>query len=560
MIKFILGLLLTPTLAMAALSDVDRAEMAERNILKNGGFENGKGSWTASGGSFAIASSGSNLLMGKASATWDSGSASQVLSSSVTIPNGLKGRPGVAFCNFLTPSGAATHTIQAYDGSTVLSSTSIVSSTLPIVSAATFLFPSSGSISLRVVSVAADEPSITIDDCYLGPSENVLGVLAKPQDVYSVFVDNPGTPVVARQNASWVSSITDNGVGDITLNFVAGIFSEVPNCTCTTYSSTDDRHCQISQNTAPSTTALRLITESTSAVNDDQDIVVSCQKSGTDAVQPAFKADQVANSWSGYHDNTCSWSRSNTAYGDPTADASCALVERTNRNFGTVSTSGSVLPAITFTPKKAGRYFVCAQAKSDPGANTENMRLWDGTTTIAEVELGAADGMSNASMCGIYNASSTSAVTLSIQTKANSGTITIVTNIAASAIEWSIFAIDQSLPAPAIAQDVMSSSSGRVKMASARISYSGGTPSVGSAQDGSWVSSVTDNGTGDATLVIPAGVFSEAPRCSCTTESANAVFCRIRATPTTTAVRVVATSDSGAASDETMHVVCIGAP
>jgi hypothetical protein len=148
-------------------------------------------------------------------------------------------------------------------------------------------------------------------------------------------------------------------------------------------------------------------------------------------------------SWSGYHDQTCSWARTSAAYGDPTADASCALVERTNKNFGTVSTSGGVLPAITFTPTKKASYHVCATAKIlNSAAGTDNeLRLWDGTTVIAEVETYeyVINNIISVPICGIYKATSTSAVTLSLQTKAASNTITIASNATSiSSVEWTV--------------------------------------------------------------------------------------------------------------------------
>jgi hypothetical protein len=148
-------------------------------------------------------------------------------------------------------------------------------------------------------------------------------------------------------------------------------------------------------------------------------------------------------SWAGYHDNTCQWPRTNTSYGDPTADASCALVERTNRNFGTVSTSGGVLPAITFTPTKKARFHVCATAKvsSSTLAADMNLKLWDGTTVIAEAEAYeyVASNLIHIPICGEYTTTSLSPVTLSLQTKSTAGAVNIGSNAAnASSLEWSI--------------------------------------------------------------------------------------------------------------------------
>lgn len=151
-------------------------------------------------------------------------------------------------------------------------------------------------------------------------------------------------------------------------------------------------------------------------------------------------------SWSGYHDNTCTWTRTNTSYGDPATDATCALVERKNNNFGTVTSVAGLLPGITFTPNRPAWYWVCAQAKgfNSTLAQAVDMRLWDGTTTIAEsenVQQVAANGMTF-QMCGLYKAASTAAVTLSVQVKSTANQVSISANAAnASALEWTLVQI-----------------------------------------------------------------------------------------------------------------------
>lgn len=167
---------LNPILAGAALSDFDRQELAVKNWLApyNSGFESGKAKWTASGGTLAAVTSGTNLLVGKGSATWDSGSAAQTLTSqTITIEKGYYGQNCEAGIVAQTPSGTATHTVQAYDGTNILVSATIVSSTTPRLNTVNFPCPQSGTVALRLVSVAADEPLIAIDDAYLGLARNV---------------------------------------------------------------------------------------------------------------------------------------------------------------------------------------------------------------------------------------------------------------------------------------------------------------------------------------------------------------------------------------------------
>lgn len=162
--------------ASMALTPVDKQDVASKNILVNGGFESGKSKWTASGGTFAVTSS--SPMIGNSHATWDSGSASQTLTSTaIAIPDGFKSLNGVASCLIEVPTGTATHKLQAYDGTNVVVEQTIHATGKARVSS-NFILPSSGNISLRLISVASDEPSIKIDDCHidLADSRNTSNV------------------------------------------------------------------------------------------------------------------------------------------------------------------------------------------------------------------------------------------------------------------------------------------------------------------------------------------------------------------------------------------------
>lgn len=164
-------LLLLSSLAFGAVSTSDRA-LIERgdNLLKNGGFESGKSNFTASGGTFAVTTTAANIGKGSVSGSWNSNGAAQTLTSTaVAIPAGLYGRNGVASC--IIQGAGATHTLQAYDGTNILASQTITSQAEYARTSVNFIFPSSGNISLRLVSVAADEPTVYVDDCYLGPAD-----------------------------------------------------------------------------------------------------------------------------------------------------------------------------------------------------------------------------------------------------------------------------------------------------------------------------------------------------------------------------------------------------
>lgn len=151
-----------------------------QNLLGNSGWEVNVAAWTASGGTYTRNTTAANVAKGVGSASWDSNGAAQTfLSTAVAIPVGLYGKAGLAYCYVQTPSGTATHSLGVYDGSTVLQSSNVTSSTsFAQVSVISFTFPTSGNIQLRFLSVNANEPTIYIDDCFIGVLP--VGVLANP--------------------------------------------------------------------------------------------------------------------------------------------------------------------------------------------------------------------------------------------------------------------------------------------------------------------------------------------------------------------------------------------
>jgi len=575
--------------ANASLNDVDKTQIFNKNLLKNGGFENGKQYWTASAGTFAVTTS--SPMVGLMHATWDAAASANTLTSTSTlIPVGMYGRNGVASCVFTTASGTATHTIQAYDGSNILSSATITSSTTPTRASVNFVMPSSGSLSLRVYA-NADEPSVAVDDCYLGPSEGYNtgnSAAVSGWTAYTPTFTGLGTVVSSEFEWRRVGDLLEvrgraatgtTTAAEARLSFPTGLTS-VTRANGIQIAGTYGRGAVGAQ-------GLYVLVESavtyftfgiqtgaaTMLTKQDGNAILGTGETFTlfasvRIVQWAgstdvFTPDKLANSWSGYHDATCSWARTNTAYGDPTADASCALVERTNINFGTVSTSGSVLPAITFTPSRAGRYYVCATATvtNSTAGQTGAIKLWDGTTTIAErdtYEVGAAMGIS-VPICGVYVASNTSAKTLSLQTKASSGAINITTVAAASVVEWSIFQIDQSFPMPLMANSVTSSSSGVVRTEAGRITCSASSSIV--SQLGNWIASVGNVSAGACVVTFVANTFSAAPYCHMTEVSSNpSAVLGINTVSSSSVTTDCDAASSGAdCTSTTYEIMCTGA-
>jgi len=96
------------------------------------------------------------------------------------------------------------------------------------------------------------------------------------------------------------------------------------------------------------------------------------------------------------------------------------------------------------------------KAEVDVASEVGSLRLWDGTTVIDEEEFEHnANSTLTVPLGGIFNvASAGSAITLSVQSKAGTGNITMRTMNGGSttqgAIEWTIFPLDGQMPAPVI--------------------------------------------------------------------------------------------------------------
>lgn len=277
-------------------------------------------------------------------------------------------------------------------------------------------------------------------------------------------------------------------------------------------------------------------------------------------------------SWSGYHATDCAWTTSSASFADPAADASCTFTERTNRNFGTVTSAGSKLPGIVFTPPSAGRYYVCAlaQASNSTSSNYSAYSLTDGTTEIAQ---GSSRYPNIVSMpiCGIYNVSAVASITIKIQFKSIAGGNATIDGASSNAIEWSIYALDQPFPAPVLVGSITSNSVGAERIE--RLQFGGGasgglatsactsSPCTIAAQTGSWISGVTRGSAGSYTATIASGMFSSVPYCWGNAGLFGVVtggFANVNAT-STTQININAYSNAGTTlTDNVITLFCMG--
>lgn len=613
----IAALLFFTNTASAGLNDVDKAYLPSLNIMSNPGFELGKLGWSASGGTFSLVTSGSNLLIGGVSSTWDSGSAAQTLTSSaITIPHGLKSKNGIGYCTIQTPSGTASHKIQVYDGTNVVAETNVFSSASPVKSGINFIMPSSGTVAIRILSVASDEPLIAIDDCYLGEANNIgqssSAILVGESyfagttnctgwtrtsttvGALSTDADCPGPTIVYQNLGTWQTTDADLPRQTIN-NLPSGVYRAhfwAPTLIGTSASmalaiNDGTTTCEASQgsNDTAATTgqSVSCVFSYTNQANRSFELYVASSAGAvtvsngvtTPRISTKFwlekypsGADQtyfpslVSASWSGYHDSDCSWSTTSTSYTDPAADGTCTFTEVYNQNFGTVASTGAKTPGINFTPGRIGRYFVCADFLGSVASGESRYQLLDGATVISQTSNAeTAATKSGMSLCGVVVASSIASKDVKIQVAVTAGTNTLTGQTASPtvrSINWSIFQIDQQFPTPVIVNSVQNSRTTATNICSAYITNAG-TPTISRA-DGSCISSATDNGTGDTTLNFAAGTFSGAPNCAVTSETAAGAKCYISSSTaaSSSVVRTQCVNSGEAAADANHTVICIG--
>lgn len=140
------------------------------NLITNPDFEKTPvdSGWTASAGTVMGVTVGANFSgLGKKSISWTpAGSSNTLVSTAATIPNGLFGAKGSLSIFYKTTSSA--YKLQLWNGTTVLKETTIAASSTfkQIELPQGFIFPSSGTVALRILS--GDTTPIYLDKAYGG--------------------------------------------------------------------------------------------------------------------------------------------------------------------------------------------------------------------------------------------------------------------------------------------------------------------------------------------------------------------------------------------------------
>lgn len=585
----------------ATLNNVEKAQMLEKNILFNPGFENGKQAWTTSyggSGAFSIATSGSNLLTGGGSAYWDAAADTQIfLNAGVAVSNGLKSRNGVVACKILTPSGTATHTLEAYDGSNILGSVTIVSSTVPTYNYTNFIFPSSGSVYIRL-QAHADEPMIAIDDCFMGDASEVnISNVSQNTFIGSAYIDttascqwtrantalgafgtdtdcpgptverNPGPGTIQTTDADLPRFTVNNlppGEYEVTIGAQAGMsgggafnMMAITDGSVTvgrgssdttlnggdyavvighfTYSTAGNRTFELYGSSASGT--LNIINTGTSQRVTFRIIRFPLQS------EIAYTTDQSDYGWTAYTP-TGSWS-TNTTY--------TGFHRRVNGNLEL-----DIKVAVAGAPTSAS-----LTVNLPTGLTIDTTKLTDSTAAIASLDstVNIRDAGTDL-FTGIAAYNSTTSI--AILKDDGDGTLSAVTQ--AAPMTWAsgdfasikvtgipIVGWQTTTRAPQLVNSVVSPSNGVERITRVFVTNSG-TPTV-TSQSGNWVSSLTDGGAGITTVNFVAGTFSAAPTC---TVSAKTLIPFISTNPSTSSLVVTTTNSGGTPGDSDFSVLCVG--
>jgi hypothetical protein len=116
----------------------------------------------------------------------------------------------------------------------------------------------------------------SMESQFLGAMPNVVkGAVPNMREYWARIDATSGTPTIAYSYGAWISSITDNGAGDATLNFVSGICTQEPICQVTPLRVASHNVCA-GQSSIPTTSNLRVWTDDCNGVYADWGFSIYC--------------------------------------------------------------------------------------------------------------------------------------------------------------------------------------------------------------------------------------------------------------------------------------------
>ena len=612
----LLGLLLTSFSAFAAITEVDRSEFPTKSILKDSGFETGKAAWSTSGSTISIVTSGSNLLYGKASATWDASATTMTLTSAaVTVPKGLYGQNGEASVVIQTPSGTATHLLQVIASGNTLVSGTVLSSTLPVKTSLNFVFPTSGTIQVRLMS-QADEPLIAIDDFYLGKATNI-GTVSQATLYGGISYPSAASCLWSITNSAFSNFATDNDcTGRILYGSATGPADSTGNRTPSVTFSTlpAGQYLVIATGKFSADNASGALQEQSYRLSDgtNNSSAVTFALPTGDSVRPAVQTLTWSPLYTSSQTNVSFHVQgaasangdvfiTNSATGDkldimvyrfpltnetvwsPNVGPIYAAIDATSTatTFNTSSASyvdvnSGIFGAKTYygqaqSPSSTsdfamkipsfpvGDYYfsVSGNVTTTSASTTCGMRLYDGTNTIIEgsapLNASAIAYDQYGNINGVYKkTSATTDTTIKLQLKSvGGGACYFGANVGNVSI--SMIPLSRGITMPILLGGVISGATGASRFERAEISSTG----VVSSESGDWLNGNCSSASSTFTCPIFSGLFSNPPVCQATIKGSSTGIINIPSTTNTSAQ--VRTSDAtGTASDRAFSLTCYG--
>ena len=599
--KLLLALLMTVP-AFAQMTATQKQDTPFVSIIQNSGFENGRAGYTSSGGTFSVVNSGGNLLNGLGSVTWDSSAASQTLTSpQVAVPQGLRGKNGQLFCSIKPAATPATHVLELWDGTTGSAGQTIVVSDINTATQTSinFVFPTSGNIGWRLRSVAANEPLIAVDDCYLGPATNIANV-AQSTLIASAF--KAGTT-----NCSWTltsTTFTDFGTDAdcpaITIDQASGIGSVV---------TTDDDLPQIVINSLPPGTykvtatfigASLVATNQYFRISDgttgrgEQDFTIGASAAANYALSATFTYATAGNRTFKVQARQDSGA---TFLGNDNANRRLQfIVERipsVGETVANLNTGNYDWTAFTPTTQGFGTTTSneCFHAR-DGGDMLIRCKLTTGTVTATEARLTLPNGLTSKSSSfiptiqlagqwarGAASASNYGSILIEPGvtyvtfgavyaaaanpfTKLNGSGVSASTELLNIVARVPIAEWTSAQSVPVLVGGVSTSYNGPVRVESACF----GTTNCNTvcsaspcfvSQDGNWISSITRASAGTYTVNFVSGTWASEPRCVLQNRQGNRRYYGIN-THSTTSIGIAVDDSAGTPADSAFTLTCMG--
>jgi hypothetical protein len=577
-------------------------ETGNTNILKNPGFEDTSiATWTASGG--IVTNNSTSKATGTKGLSWDSDSASQTLVSDlIVVPNGFQGNNGYAYCNIKTVSGTATHTFTVDNGTTnIVTPVTINSSTDRFQrTSVNFVYPSSGSIRIKITSVAANEPNIYIDDCYLGEATNVSSV-SQAQLVGTVKVTGCASPW-STTSTTFASFATQAGCSYAVTGQALAPTTNIPAIRFANLAPGDYR-IEYEGSLYTSATAGRQ--DAYFQFYDGSNEYREVSTIGGTTVgdfKPNFSASYT---YTAPQSNITLQVRAKTSnsqttfiYGTTAQPGVIRVYYFPSQSQLAVSSAQTDYDWTSFTPTYSASFGTvtgssCYKKRRGPDLLVKCTGI-TGTVTAAIGSIDIPDSLvldttKNPSLSGLQG---NSAVGLFYQDGAANRNAAIVTLPATSTTKVYVgprssdtailapqnmnnfygsseeFSLNFTVPivgwsenqrAPTLIGSVTSNASGAERLERAQVTSScTSSPCTIASQSGSWLTNITRSTTGTYAINYPSGTFSAAPTCVCNSSISQNRFCSTQSA-TTTSVSILMTDQTNTLLDSAFNILCMGA-